>query len=102
MSASVPSTLRSDPSGPERAEATLAGARLSEPYVVLEVGGERGFRRRLMELGLVPGTVVRVAKVAPLGDPLELVARGSNLSIRAADAGAVRVRRVGPDDAGPH
>ena len=72
---------------------TLADATLAAPYVVIEVGGERGFRRRLMELGLVPGTEVRVTKVAPLGDPLELVARGSSLSIRAAEARSVRVRR---------
>lgn len=74
-----------------RAPAVLADAPLGEPFVVVSVGGERGFRRRLMELGLVPGTEVRVAKVAPLGDPLELVARGCSLSIRASEARAVRV-----------
>jgi ferrous iron transport protein A len=72
-------------------ELPLADAPLGEPFLVTEVGGERGFRRRLMELGLVPGTEVRVEKVAPLGDPLELVARGCSLSIRAAEARAVRV-----------
>lgn len=70
---------------------TLADAGLHEPVVVKRVGGERAFRRRLMELGLVPGTEVRVEKVAPLGDPLELVARGCRLSIRAAEARAVDV-----------
>lgn len=47
-----------------------------------------------MELGLVPGTTVRVVKVAPLGDPLELVVRGASLSIRAAEAAAVQVFAV--------
>lgn len=47
-----------------------------------------------MELGLVPGTTVSVEKVAPLGDPLELRARGCTLSIRAAEARAVDVERL--------
>jgi Fe2+ transport system protein FeoA len=55
------------------------------------VGGERSFRRRLMELGLVPGTRVELKAVAPLGDPLELLVRGASLSIRRADAAFVRV-----------
>ncbi|MEZ4440555.1 MAG: FeoA family protein [Polyangiaceae bacterium] len=73
---------------------TLADASLHEPVVVRHVGGEQAFRRRLMELGLVPGTRVTVEKVAPLGDPLELRARGCSLSIRAAEARAVDVERV--------
>ena len=70
---------------------TLADVQLGKPVMVKRLGGERAFRRRLMELGLVPGTEVMVAKVAPLGDPLELHARGCTLSIRAAEARAVLV-----------
>lgn len=57
------------------------------------VGGERAFRRRIMELGLVPGTRVELVGIAPLGDPLELLVRGASLSIRRADAAEVRVAR---------
>ena len=57
------------------------------------VGGERAFRRRIMELGFVPGTRVELVAVAPLGDPLEFLVRGSSLSIRRADAAEVRVAR---------
>ncbi|MBI5495041.1 MAG: FeoA domain-containing protein [Deltaproteobacteria bacterium] len=63
--------------------------------VVEKVGGERGFRRRLMELGLVPGTRVEVVSVAPLGDPLELLVRGCSLSIRRREAERVRVTAKG-------
>lgn len=59
--------------------------------VVERVGGARPFRRRLMELGLLPGVRVEVLRVAPFGDPLELSARGCNLSIRAAEAREVQV-----------
>lgn len=48
--------------------------------------GERLFRRRLMELGLLPGTVVRLVRKAPLGGVLELEARGSLISVRISDA----------------
>jgi len=44
-----------------------------------------------MELGIIPGTRVQVLRVAPFGDPLELRARGCNLSIRASEARMVEV-----------
>jgi Fe2+ transport system protein FeoA len=44
-----------------------------------------------MELGVIPGTPVEVLRVAPLGDPVELSARGCNLSIRRAEARLVDV-----------
>jgi ferrous iron transport protein A len=60
--------------------------------VVEAVEGDRPFRRRIMEMGLVPGTKVRVVAVAPLGDPLTLELRASTLSIRKREAELVRVR----------
>lgn len=58
---------------------------------VLRVGGTGSFRRRLMELGILPGTRVELVGVAPLGDPIELLVRGGSLSIRRADALSVEV-----------
>lgn len=73
---------------------TLADSIVGQVVTVTEVGGERGFRRRLMELGLVPGTRVELAGVAPLGDPLKLVVRGCFLSIRKSEARSVAVAEV--------
>lgn len=42
--------------------------------------------RRLQELGLTPGTVFRVVRVAPLGDPIEIALRGYRLCLRRAEA----------------
>ena len=70
-------------------ETSLARFRPGERGLLLRVDGERPFRRRLMELGLTPGVEVTLLKVAPLGDPLELEARGCRLSIRRAEAGQV-------------
>jgi Fe2+ transport system protein FeoA len=52
---------------------------------------EASVRRRLLELGLLPGTHVEVVRRAPLGDPLELRLRGYRLSLRAAEAAAISV-----------
>lgn len=59
---------------------------------VLEVAGQRAFRRRLLEMGLIPGTEVRVVTVAPLGDPLRIEVRGGQWSIRRAEAAQIQVQ----------
>jgi ferrous iron transport protein A len=72
----------------------LANASIGQVFTVTRVGGERAFRRRLMELGLVPGTRVEFAGVAPLGDPVKLLVRGCFLSIRRSEAASVEVAPV--------
>jgi ferrous iron transport protein A len=71
----------------------LARVPLRTLCIVKSVGGARAVRRRLLELGLVPGTPVTVVGVSPLGDPLELEVRGSRLSIRKKEAFAIEVER---------
>jgi len=75
----------------EPSRPSLADLAIRDVAVIEHVGGERAFRRRLMELGLVPGTRVELVGIAPLGDPLELLVRGSSLSIRKTDASVIRV-----------
>ena len=60
---------------------------------ITAVDGERGFRRRLMEMGLIPGTRVTITNVAPLGDPLEIEVRRGRLSIRRLEAAHIRIKR---------
>ena len=67
---------------------------VGQVVTVERVGGQGSFRRRLLELGLVPGTRVELVSVAPLGDPLEFLVRGASLSIRRADAAGVEVSAV--------
>lgn len=71
---------------------TLAEARVGDVVAIDAVEGERSFRRRLLELGLVPGTQITFLGVAPLGDPLQLSVRGCQLSIRRNEALQIRVR----------
>jgi ferrous iron transport protein A len=49
---------------------------------------------RLREMGLLPGTKVRLVRKAPLGDPLEISVRGYNLSLRSTEAASILVERV--------
>ncbi|HVV83651.1 MAG TPA: FeoA family protein [Kofleriaceae bacterium] len=72
---------------------SLAEAAHRRPVVIHRVTGDRGFRRRLMELGLVPGTQVTITNVAPLGDPIEIEVRKGRLSIRRVEAASVLVDR---------
>ena len=50
--------------------------------------------RRLMILGLTPGTSLTVTRVAPLGDPIEIKVRGFNLSLRREEANGIWVDKV--------
>lgn len=68
---------------------------------VVNVAGQSSFRRRLMELGLVPGTRVELLRVAPLGDPVELLVRGASLSIRKAEASVIEVAKESATSAEP-
>ena len=70
---------------------TLGDLKVGASAIVSRVGGERSFRRRMMELGLLPGTSVEVVRVAPLGDPIELRIRGCSLSIRREDSMSIGV-----------
>ena len=54
--------------------------------VFAAVGGEGALRCRLLDMGLIPGTMVTVRKTAPMGDPIELWLRGYALTLRKADA----------------
>ena len=54
--------------------------------VITQVGGEGILRCRLLDMGLIPPTKIRVNKIAPMGDPMELFLRGYTLTLRKEDA----------------
>ena len=70
---------------------TLDKLPLGQEAVITAVGGDGPLRCRLLDMGLIPRTRVRVEKIAPLGDPLELRVRGYSLSLRKEDAGKIEV-----------
>ncbi len=72
-------------------ERTLAALSVGEAATVREVGGDGTLAVRLLEMGFVPGTSVKLVKLAPLGDPMQFEVRGYHLSLRRAEAARIRV-----------
>ncbi len=58
---------------------------------VASISTTGAMKRRIMDMGVTPGVVVKVIKVAPLGDPIEVNVRGYELSLRKDEAGQVQV-----------
>ncbi|MHB1315800.1 MAG: FeoA family protein [Christensenellales bacterium] len=58
---------------------------------ILALGNKGALRRRLLDMGLTPGTRVMIRKVAPFGDPIEINLRGYALTIRRDDAQTIEV-----------
>ncbi len=70
---------------------TLKDAAIGSTVKVVKLHGEGAVKRRIMDMGLTKGVEVFVRKVAPLGDPVEVMVRGYELSLRKADAEMVEV-----------
>lgn len=73
---------------------TLDELAVGEEARIITVGGEGQLRVRLLDMGLIPQTVVRVQKVAPMGDPIEIYLRGYELTIRKEDAARIEVAQI--------
>lgn len=61
---------------------------------IIEVRGDDEAADRLMEMGLVEETEVKIIKFAPLGDPIEITVRGYHLTLRKAEAKNVEVEKI--------
>ena len=74
---------------------TLKNLNAGKSGRVLSVGGEGALRRRLLEMGITPRTLISVKKAAPMGDPIEILLRGYVLSLRLEDAEKITVEEIG-------
>ena len=70
---------------------TLDEMPIGQEAVITKGGGEGVLRCRLLDMGLIPKTKVKIRKVAPMGDPIELHIRGYELTIRKEDARQIEV-----------
>ncbi len=70
---------------------TLKEVDVGQTVTVKKLQGQGATKRRIMDMGITKGVTVKVEKVAPLGDPIELKVRGYQLSIRKADAEMIEV-----------
>ena len=70
---------------------TLRDVKVGKSAKVVKLHGEGALKRRIMDMGITKGIEIRVRKVAPLGDPLELTVRGYQLTLRKSDAEMIEV-----------
>ncbi len=81
----------------EERKKTLEDLAPGQSGTILSVGNQSGtVKRRLVDMGLTPGTEVKVTKIAPLGDPIEVTLRGYELSLRKADAAQIAMGQPRP------
>ena len=74
---------------------TLDQINPGEECELLVVGGEGVLRRRLLDMGFNPHTKIKVRKIAPMGDPIEVSLRGYVITIRKEEAAKLTVQKVG-------
>ena len=65
---------------------------------MLKVGGEGSLRQHFLDMGIIPGGVVRLIKFAPMGDPMELRVNDCELTLRLADAALIEVELLDRDN----
>lgn len=75
-------------------EMPLSELKKGQKAVVLQVGGKGIVKRRMMDMGVVPGSTIRVVRVAPFGDPIEFNVKGYSLSLRKSEAKNIIVGKV--------
>ncbi len=70
---------------------TLREAPVGATVKVVRINGEGAIKRRIMDMGVTKGVRIFIRKVAPLGDPVEVMVRGYELSVRKEDAQIIEV-----------
>lgn len=71
---------------------TMKDANVGDVSIVANIQGSGALRRRIMDMGITRGTALKVVKVAPLGDPMEIELRDYHLSLRRKDAEMIEVQ----------
>ncbi len=73
---------------------TLADLTTGDKAKIDKIGGAAATSGRLLEMGMTRGAIIKIRRVAPLGDPIEIDVRGYNLSLRRNEAKGVEVTKL--------
>ena len=73
---------------------TLRDLKPGETARVTVVGGEGALRLHFLDMGVIPGAEITLVKYAPMGDPMELLVSGYELTLRLDDAARIEVERI--------
>ncbi len=76
-------------------EFPLSALNAGEKARIVSIGGSGAARRRMLDMGLVPGSTIEMIRKAPMGDPIEFKVRGYMISLRKEEAEQITVRRDG-------
>ena len=72
---------------------TLREMKPGQQGKVTSIGSAGTMKRRIMDMGVTPGVEIKVIRVAPLGDPIEVNVRGYELSLRKDEAAQIQVQQ---------
>ena len=81
----------------KRENMTLKEIKEGQAARVLSVGGSGALRQHFLDMGIIPGTDIRIVKYAPMGDPVEICLHGYELTLRLDDADKIEVRPISDD-----
>lgn len=73
---------------------TLNNLKVGQSGRIVKNRTKGAIKQRFMDMGITKGVIVKVVKIAPLGDPIEVELRGYNLSIRKNDAKDIEIEEV--------
>ena len=71
---------------------TLRDLQIGQSAVITTVGGSGALRQHFLDMGMIPGAEVTLVKFAPMGDPMELMIHGYELTLRLADAEQIDIQ----------
>ncbi|MCQ2913819.1 MAG: ferrous iron transport protein B [Alphaproteobacteria bacterium] len=73
---------------------TLQRLPIGKSAQILSIDGDKILRQHLLDMGLLPGTCVTVKKLAPMGDPIEILVRGYDLTLRKSEAALIKIKNL--------
>lgn len=73
---------------------TLDRLPIGKEAVIKSIAGKGTFRLRLLDMGFTPGAVLKITRIAPFGDPVEIMIRGYRLGISRGDAAKIEVEDI--------
>ena len=76
---------------------TLKDLKIGESAIIDSVGGEGSLRQHFLDMGMIPGAKVKFIKLAPMGDPMELLIHGYELTLRIEDADKIQITALNYD-----
>ena len=72
---------------------TASSLQPGEKAVIVKISAKAFLRRRLLDMGVIPGTIIEMVRCAPLGDPIDVKIKGYHLSLRISEASHITIER---------